>query len=79
MLQIWGRGGGGGKNRDNIIFVFLHRNVCCDPSLEQSYEDSFSEGSQPVFNENMKNIFELSSIPFLSGALIVTIFLNEAL
>ena len=44
--------------------------IFCDPSLEPSYEDGSDEGSQHIFSlRNRKIIFELSSIPLLSGAL----------
>ena len=52
------------------LTIFLHKNICCDPSLEPSYRDGSNEGSQHMFSlKNKKIIFELSSIPLLFGAL----------
>ena len=29
-----------------LFYLFLNKNVCCDPSLEQSQRDSSNNGSQ---------------------------------
>ena len=33
-------------NNSKIIFLFLNKNIHCDPSLELSQRDSSNEGSQ---------------------------------
>ena len=45
-------------NRDDlgIIFLILHKNIHCDPSLEPSCQDGSNEGSQHMFSlRNKKN------------------------
>ena len=40
-------------NMDNlgiVFFLFLHRNICCDPSLEPSRLDGSNEGLQRKFH-----------------------------
>ena len=44
--------------------VILHKNICCDPSLEPSWQDGSNEGSQCLFllsNEpnNLKIILKI--------------------
>ena len=40
---------GGIKDNSKIIFLLLHENVCCDPSLEPSQRDDSNDGSQNMF------------------------------
>ena len=54
-------------NRDNlgIIFIFLHKNIFCDSSLEPSHQDGSNEGSQLMFLlRNEKIIFSTILITF---------------
>ena len=39
------------ENRDDseIIFLFLDKNICCDPSLEPSLQDGSNDSSQHMF------------------------------
>ena len=49
--------------------IFLHKNKFYDLPLEPSHRDGSNEGSQCMFwLRNKKIIFELSSIPLLSGS-----------
>ena len=47
-----------------IIFSFLIKTICCDPSSEPSYQDGSYVGSQPIFlcriNKNYPNITKYS-------------------
>ena len=47
----------GNRDKLGIIFLFLHENIPCDPSLELSHhQDSSNEGSQDMFSlRNKKN------------------------
>ena len=36
-------------NSKNIFFLYLNKNVCCDPSLEPSRQDGSHVGSQNMF------------------------------
>ena len=44
-------GGGGGGIGDNskVFFLFLSKNICCDPSLEPSQRDGSYDGSQNMY------------------------------
>ena len=45
-------------NKDNfeIIAIFLHKNIFCDPLLEPCHRDGSNEGSQHMFSlRNKKN------------------------
>ena len=37
------------EHNSNIIFLFLNKNICCDPSLEPSQGDRSNDGSQNKF------------------------------
>ena len=51
--------------------MFLYRNICCDPSLELSHQDSSNEGSQHmvVVEKYEKISGNYPQYPFISGAL----------
>ena len=34
------------------LFFHLHKNICCDPSLELTRQDGINEGSQHIFSTN---------------------------
>ena len=40
---------GGMDDNSKIFFLFFNENICCDPSLEFSEQDSFNDGSQNTF------------------------------
>ena len=40
--------------------MFLHKNICCDPSLELSHRDSSNEGSQLLFSLRKEDNFSLN-------------------
>ena len=41
---------------DDIFFLLLNENICCDPSLELSQRDGSIDGSQNMFfRRNMNN------------------------
>ena len=43
-------------NSNTCIFLFLIKNICCDPSLELSHQDSSNDGSQHMFERsNIEN------------------------
>ena len=50
-----------------MIFIYLHKDICYDPSLKPSRRDGFNEGSQHIISELSLNH---SCYPFFSGALI---------
>ena len=58
---------GGIEDNSKIIFSFLNKNICCDPSLEPSQQDGSNEGSQNMLL--WRNKANYPSYPFLSGAL----------
>ena len=39
----------GYEDNPKIIFLFLNKNICCDPSLELSRRDGSNDGSQDMF------------------------------
>ena len=49
-----------------IIIKFLNKNICCDPRYDQSQRDSSYEGSQNIFNREIREIIsQLSPLPLL--------------
>ena len=40
---------GGYEDNSKIISLFINENLCCDPSLELSRQDSSNDGSQHRF------------------------------
>ena len=62
MLQM----GGGQRDDLGMVSMLLHKNMCCDPSLEPSRRGGSNEGPQHIFCLEMGEIiFELFSIPLL--------------
>ena len=71
-----------------FFFLFLHENICCDPSLEPSRRDGSNDGSQNTFyGEIWLIIPKLSLLPLLiwstahiaGSTLIALIFLPQIL
>ena len=62
---------GGIEDNSEIIFLFLNKNICCDSSLEPSWQDGSDDGSQYMFQRsNMENL-NYPFYPFLSGTLFI--------
>ena len=40
---------GGTEDNSKIFFLFLNENICCDPSLQLSWQDSSNDESQNMF------------------------------
>ena len=38
------------EDNSKITFLFLNKNICCDPSLEPSQQDGSNDGSQNIFS-----------------------------
>ena len=58
---------GGTEDNSKITFLFLNKNIHCDPSLEQSWQDFSNEGQQGMFLWSSKESYPC--YPFLSGSL----------
>ena len=63
---------GGREINSKIIFLFLNRNICCDPSIELPHRDSLGEAVLMIghkicfYGEIWITIPELSQLPLLS-------------
>ena len=63
-----GGGGGGGGGVLFMLFMFLNKNIHCDPSLKPSQQDRSNKGSQSMFLwSNKGNYPKLSLLPFPSS------------
>ena len=48
----------GVEDNSTIIFLFLKESICCDPSLEPSWQDGSNDGSQNMLlSRNMANYY----------------------
>ena len=61
---------GGIEDNSKIFFLFLNKNICCDPTLEPSQRDFSNDGSE--------NMFLLRTVPKLS-LLLLLIWSTEGL
>ena len=61
------------QKREGIIFSYFSAKTCCDPSLEQSQQDSSNDGSQNLFLwRNMAKLFKIIAVTWgWSGGVMV--------
>ena len=59
------------EDNSRIIFLFLNKNIYCDPSLEPSRQDSSNEGLQSIFLWRSKENYPC--YPSLSGPVLYNV------